>query len=237
MKIETNIDLPQKLTVISAMLCDLADDDAPSEGFRRKALIEGQVFIGKHGMSAASPPAHEEHKDLDKAIHHYAFDHYSGWRTLMPEQQELLAQPGAFSENFSSSGVTERNLCIGDIFSVGTAVIQLTQGREACNTMVNRFHRADMDQEMHRTSRNGWFYRVLEEGSAQAGDALILKERPSPEWTIARIQEIIFRGSLDKDVLKTVLALPGLARQWHDIVVKRLETGVVEKAETGRPYV
>lgn len=229
--------LPQKLTVISTILCDLEESSAAqAEDFKRKASIEGHVFIGKHGLSAVMPAARETHKDLDKAVHHYAHEHYLVWRALMSTHLELLSLPGAFSENFSSTGVTERDLCIGDIVRVGTAILQVTEGREACNTMVNRFHREGMDQEMHRTSRNGWFYRVLEEGSAQVGDDFILKERPNPEWTIARVQEVIFKGVLDRDVLQTVVALPGLARDWHELLLRRLETGVAEKAATGRPY-
>lgn len=232
-----NLELPKKLTVISAMLCDReVGETVPEEDFKRKVSIGGHVFIGRHGMSAAVPLAGETHKDPDKAIHHYPYEHYLVWQALMPECQSLLSMPGAFSENFSSTGVTERNLCIGDIVRVGTALLQVTEGREACNTMVNRFHREGMDQEMHRVSRNGWFYRVLEEGSAQAGDDLVLKERPNPEWTIARVQEVIFKGVLDRDILQTVVMLPGLARDWQALLSRRMETGIAEKAATVRPY-
>ncbi|MDR1530346.1 MAG: MOSC domain-containing protein [Burkholderiales bacterium] len=230
------MELSKVLTTLGAILCDPETGKATDSGFRRKLSIEAPVLIGFHGISATTPAAREEHKDADKAIHHYAYEHYDVWRALMPQHAELLAAPGAFSENFSTMGVTERTLCVGDIFKVGSALIQVTQGREACNTMVNRFQRVGMDQDMHRTARNGWFYRVLEEGSARVGDALVLRERPNPEWSIARVQDIIFQGVLNEKTLETASALPYLAHDWRKLLEQRIATGVAEKAATGRPY-
>ena len=70
------------------------------------------------------------HGGLDKAIHHYPADHYATWR----KEGEIPTGsiPAAFGENISASGILETNICIGDVFRLGTALVQVSQGRQPC---------------------------------------------------------------------------------------------------------
>jgi MOSC domain-containing protein YiiM len=160
--------------------------------------------------------------DPDKALMHYAFEHYAWWRQFLSPTPIQLAQAGAFSENISTLGVTEHHLCVGDILLVGTALLQVSQGREACSTMNQRFNRPGMNNEMHITHRNGWFYRVLEQGRITIGDALFLRERPNPQWTIARVQSCLFSHRPQPKELEKLAVLSGLSHDWQTQFQTRL---------------
>lgn len=213
---------------IKQLLCNhvVADDQGLSHKVKRP--IEGRAFIGFHGI--VSPNGDKEYfEDADNAILHYAFDHYAYWRKKLPGAAYLLEEPGIFSENISSLGMTEENMCIGDILQCGQAKLQISYGRVACETMVERFHYKAMSKEMHASSKTGWFYRVLNEGHVSEGDSLSVLERPNPQWTVAKVQSYLFEGSMDKAVLEELVQLPYLASIWKDIFIKRIETGVLEK--------
>ena len=108
-------------------------------------------------------PVH--HGGPQKAVHHYAFEHYAAW------QRELKAIDGVrnlaiggFGENLSTLGLTEANVAIGDIFTLGDAVIQVSQPRQPCWKLGVRFNLAGMARKVQASGRTGWYYRVLQPG-------------------------------------------------------------------------
>lgn len=214
---------PTRISEVNKLLCN----HYLSNGKKIKRPVQGGAQICSDGLSG-NDSDRESYADPDKALLFYAFDHYSHWRERLPDARSLLENAGAFSENISSMGITEKTLCIGDILHIGTAVIQITQGREACNTMNQHFNCPVMNVEMHDTHRNGWFCRVLEEGIMTSGDSIILKERPNPDWTIARVQESLFNGELNPEILQQLSSLPYLASDWKTLFCQRLDTGTRE---------
>lgn len=165
----------------------------------------------------------ERYPDADKALLHYALEHYTFWQHLHPEYKPQLDQIGIFGENISSIGLTEDNLCIGDILALGTSKVQVTHGRDACQTMDNLFNSSSMSQEMHDNHKTGWFYRVLEEGYIKQGDPIVLLERPNPQWTIALVQSYRYQQRENTNAILTqLIALPYLSDNWKSIFIERL---------------
>jgi MOSC domain-containing protein YiiM len=165
------------------------------------------------------------HGGIDKAVHHYPFEHYATWRQQM--SHPLLLSSGAFGENFSTLGWTEDTIHIGDIVQAGSAVLQVSQGRQPCWKLNDRFSEPKMASWLQSTGRTGWYYRVLEEGAVAAGDALILLERPYPEWPIGRLMDMLFRRTLDLELLSSAQELP-LPPSWQKLIQNRLAKSEVE---------
>lgn len=102
--------------------------------------------------------------------------------------------PGGFGENFVTAKMNERNVCIGDIISVGSEVLlQVSLPRSPCFKLNHRFSIKKFAPITAQTSRTGWYYRVVREGVVKAGDELRLVERKWPDWTIERIQKYLVR--------------------------------------------
>ncbi|MGY3299394.1 MOSC domain-containing protein YiiM [Pseudomonas sp. TE6288] len=166
------------------------------------------------------------HGGVEKAIHHYPRDHYPDWVAELGEHP-LLTRPGAFGENFSSSGWREADVCLGDRIRVGTALLEISQGRMPCWKLNDRFDVAQMALRVQQSGRTGWYYRVLEEGEVQAGDALQLVERPYGQWSVARLSAVLFDKQLEPGLLRECLELP-LVPNWRRTLEKRLEQRQVE---------
>ena len=191
-----------------------------------KRPLAGEVRIGELGIEGDEQGDPRVHGGPDKAVHHYAFDHYAAWRIDLGALP-LLETPGAFGENISTRGLTEAEVCLGDRFELGNVLLEVSQGRQPCWKLNDRFGVADMARRVQATGRSGWYYRVLRPGSARAGDMLMLAERPYPGWTLQRLGELIYQRVLDPAQLAPALALP-LVPSHRKLIERRLEQGTTE---------
>ncbi|WP_375396937.1 MOSC domain-containing protein [uncultured Sphingomonas sp.] len=190
-----------------------------------KRPVAGRVHIGRLGITADQQADHRHHGGPDKALHHYPHDHYARWRRDRPDQP-LLAGPGAFGENLSTDGLVETAVCIGDRFRLGSALIEVSQGRQPCWKQGERLGWPALPALIVRERLSGWYYRVVEPGEAAAGDALTLVERVHPDWSVARVFGLLVAGDHRRDptalgVLAGMAALfPGWRKRAGDLMAK-----------------
>lgn len=98
---------------------------------------------------------------------------------------------GSFGENFSINGVAENTVCVGDVLAIGDARLQVSKPRAPCWKIDRRWRRNDLTRRVADTGRTGWYVRVLEEGEVAPGQTVSLEERPCPEWTVARVTDVM----------------------------------------------
>lgn len=192
-----------------------------------KHAVQGPASVGFLGLEGDEQADRRFHGGPDKALHHYAFDHYEAWRGELGRQHPMLARPGAFGENLSSHGITESTLCMGDRLRIGSVLVEVSQARQPCWKLNDRFGWNGMARRVQDSMRTGWYYRVLEPGVLQVGDAIELVNRPHPAWSLARLLELLYVRTLDLDQLALALALP-LTPSWRALVERRLARGEVE---------
>ena len=188
-----------------------------------KRAVEGPVRIGPEGLAGDEQGDRRVHGGPDKAIHHYPRDHYASWQGEVGAHA-LLQAAGAFGENISTAGITEADVCLGDRLRLGSALVEVSQARQPCWKLSDRFGIADMARRVQDSGRSGWYYRVLETGTVQAGDTLVLVDRPHPHWPLPRLSELLYRRTLDRDELHGALALP-LVPSWRKLFERRLQQG------------
>ncbi len=181
-----------------------------------KLPAQGPVAIGTLGLAGDQQADLSVHGGVDKAIHHYPRDHYSAWQAEL-DGHELLDTPGAFGENITSHGLTEQDLCIGDRFRLGTALVEVSQGRQPCWKIDHHFGRKGITARVITSGRSGWYYRVIEAGSVNEGAQLTLLDRPHPQWSVARAFNLLIAGQHRDDPagLAELAALPSLAESWR----------------------
>lgn len=182
-----------------------------------KQPVSGAVRIGWLGLAGDSVADPVHHGGWDKAIHLYPQDHYGWWRERKPGHP-LLEKPGAFGENIASRGMTEEEVCLGDRFSLGSAVVEASHGRQPCWKLDHRFGARDVMATIVKTARCGIYFRVLREGEAEAGAMMELLERPLPQWSIARLFRLLIGGGHkdEPDAVRALADMPVLAEAWRD---------------------
>lgn len=188
-----------------------------------KVPADGPVAIGALGLAGDEQADLSVHGGPDKAIHHYPHDHYAAWPDELGDHP-LLRGEGAFGENISTLGLTEDAACIGDRYRLGTALIEISQGRQPCWKLDHRFDHKGLSAAVIRTGRSGWYYRVIEPGSVRAGDLLALVERPRPALTVARVFTLLIGGGhhADQAALRDLAAEPLLADNWRERALRLL---------------
>lgn len=192
-----------------------------------KAPVERPLRLGTNGFEGDEQADRRVHGGPEKAVHHYPFDHYPVWRTelgFLP----VLQRAGGFGENISATGPTEASVAVGDIFRLGTALIQVSQGRQPCWKLNRRFEVLDMARRVQRTGRTGWYYRVLQPGTVEPQDRLDLIDRLAPDWTLHRLWHALYVDRLNRQELTGIAALDVLAEGWRKYAARRLDSGKVE---------
>jgi MOSC domain-containing protein YiiM len=197
----------------------------PPEGqasgiFKRPAA--GPVRLTRQGLVGDAQADRRVHGGPDKALHHYAAENYPRLAAAFPAQAAQLV-PGSIGENLSTRGWTEASVCIGDLFRVGGARVQVSQPRSPCWKIDHKFAAPGMSRFIAEAGITGWYYRVVEEGELAPGDPFELLERPAPAATLARLWRVGLMHRPDEAELADLAATPGLAAGWVRKLDERAE--------------
>ncbi len=178
-----------------------------------KTPQEGAVAVGLLGLSGDEQADLSVHGGPEKAVYAYAAAHYPQWTKLFPA---LAFTGGAMGENLTVAGLEENDICVGDVHAIGSVLLQACQPRQPCFKFALRHGEKLLPKAMVKTGFAGWYYRVLQTGFVQAGDALTLYDRPNPGFAFTRLIEIIYHGQTTKPELQRMAGMPGLASQWRE---------------------
>ena len=188
----------------------------------RKEARDGYLTVTGTGLAGDQQADRTVHGGPEKAIHHYAADHMDYWAERFPEKADQFV-PGCFGENISTTGLTEANLCLGDVLSLGSARVQVCQGRQPCWKLNLHTDLTGMAPAFQKTGYTGWYYRVLEEGQVGAGDKMRLIERPRPEWGLDRLIAARFKPDLPSATAEELANLPELAEAWRTAFARKVD--------------
>lgn len=151
-----------------------------------KRPVNGPVNIRSFGIEGDMVADTKHHGGRDMAVHHYPHDHYADWDAWLGGH-DLLSGPAAFGENLMTDGLREDDVFIGDRFRLGSTLLEVSQPRQPCWKIEHRFQRRGMVAGIVKQHNCGWYYRVLEEGEAEAGNVLTRVETGDGDWSVARL--------------------------------------------------
>lgn len=187
-----------------------------------KESVAGPVALGAENFAGDYQADRKHHGGPDKAICGYSAEHYPEWR----ERFGVDLPFGAFGENLTVANLTEEVICIGDVFAFGSARAQISQPRMPCANISKRWNLKELPRLMEETRRTGFYMRVVETGEAAAGDTVTLIERPHPDWSVYRANELLYGDRPDPDALTALREIAALSAEW-----KRILGRVLRKAD------
>ena len=201
-------------------------DDKPPSAIRKSAH-DGPVDLGPTGLAGDAQADLSVHGGTEKALHHYPSEHYEHWRQTF-DQDAAPYRPGGFGENISTEGFTEETLCIGDVLTLGTARLQISQGRQPCWKLNMHTGNPALAAHFQKTGKTGWYYRVLEPGRIEPGQVLTVIDRPCPDWNLQDVILARFNPRLDPEIAAALADLAELAAPWRDVFAKKSVPGARE---------
>ncbi|HET6145056.1 MAG TPA: MOSC domain-containing protein [Candidatus Acidoferrales bacterium] len=185
-----------------------------------KIPVRGPVHVSMTNVDGDGQADLVNHGGPDKAVLAYSADHYPKWR----KELQLPEMPhGAFGENFTISGLNEELVCIGDSFRIGAVKVRVSQPRQPCWKLARRWRMHELTGFVVRNGRTGWYFRVEEEGEVEAEMPVTLIDRPNPEWTVARANQILHHMKLDLAATLELSCVPELAASWVEELQERAD--------------
>lgn len=187
-----------------------------------KTPVAEVVAVTRLGLRGDEQGDRGNHGGPDKAICVFPAEHYPYYEQLLDRR---LTRP-AFGENLTTSGLTEDNLCIGDLLRIGTALVQVSLPRNPCFKLAARHGVKQLAVWFERSGRTGWYLRVLEPGQLRAGCSIELADRRHPRATVGEANRVMHHDTRDGPAIRALLALPELADTWRRTFERRLSGGL-----------
>src|SRR6266567_3966236 len=159
-----------------------------------------------------------------KAVYGYPSEHYPYWREELPGNDLPW---GMFGENFTTSGLAEDELHVGDRFQIGAAIVMVRQPRIPCYKLAAKFQRDDMLDRFLRSGRSGFYFSVEQEGSVAADDDFQLLKRNEDGITISEMNRLFVREKYNQQLLRKAIDTAAVPDSWRDYFSERLHRPAV----------
>ncbi|MCR2820141.1 MOSC domain-containing protein [Lederbergia panacisoli] len=183
----------------------------------RKQQVQ-TASIRKQGFDQDGVEDLKNHGGEDRAICFYPFEHYSWWEEQTGENLKIPS----FGENLTITNMLEDDVCIGDIYQIGTTMVQITQGRIPCVTIDQSNGIKGMLNNIIQSGKTGYFAKVLKEGNIEPGLKLELQERPNPGLNISFLHRLFFHDRKNYEEISYVVTIPELAQDMKEKFQKLL---------------
>lgn len=181
-----------------------------------RARIEALGLVGDHQAD------HRFHGGPEKAVHQFAPASYALMVARFPGLAGR-AQAGALGENLSSRAMQDSNVCIGSIYRVGGATLQVSQPRSPCWKINHTLGSDELSRFIADEGICGWYYRVLEAGDVAVGDAIRLLDCPNPWLTLRHFHAVVNQPRPAIATLAKLIQAPGLNTVWCQRLQARLD--------------
>jgi MOSC domain-containing protein YiiM len=186
-----------------------------------KTPVSGRVHVTRDNVEGDQQSDLSVHGGPEKAVYAYPAEHYSFWRRELPDADLPW---GAFGENFTTEGLLEDEVWIGDRYRVGTVELVVTQPRMPCYKLAIRFGQPDVVKRFLQSRRSGFYLAVEREGEVGAGDAIERLARDERRLSIADVVALYATDSANQPLLESASAHPSLPAAWREYFRKRLWT-------------
>jgi MOSC domain-containing protein YiiM len=184
-----------------------------------KKPVLGRVRVAQLNLEGDQQSDLSVHGGIDKAVYAYPSEHYPFWHGELTGIDLLW---GVFGENFTTEGLIENMVRIGDRIRVGSAEFVVTQPRMPCFKLGIRFNRPDIIKRFLQSGRTGFYFAVVKEGEVTAGDVIQLLKQDEQGITVADVVNLYRQDASNQDLLRRVSELPSLPNSWREYFRKRL---------------
>jgi ferredoxin-NADP reductase/MOSC domain-containing protein YiiM len=187
-----------------------------------KFPVEGPVMVRRLNVDGDGQGDLAGHGGEQRAVMVYQTESYDFWRNYLG-RDDLV--PGNFGENFTVTGMADREVCIGDRYRIGDAEFEVTQPRVTCFRVGMRLGVPEMPNLLVSQHRPGFYFRVITEGVVRAGDDIVLTRRGRHELSVADVDALLYLTDRDMNLLHKAVDVPALSPGWQqsfrDMLVER----------------
>lgn len=196
----------------------MSNGDPVSTGIFKEP-VAGRVMLRTLNLDGDRQADLAVHGGPSKAVYAYPSEHYDYWKRELPE---MKLPWGMFGENFTTAGLIESEINIGDKFHVGSATVMATEPRMPCYKLGIRFGRPDIVKRFLASERTGFYFAVLQEGEVRAGEPIELTERSKDSLKVSDITALYTREKHNVGLLRRAIEVEALPESWKRYFRHRL---------------
>lgn len=181
----------------------------------------GRLALRKLNLDGDRQADLSVHGGEHKAVSCYPAEHYAYWKKELPGHELPL---GMFGENFTTEGMLESAVHLGDRFSVGSAEVIVTQPRLPCYKLGVRFGSDDMVKRFLASKRTGFYLAVTHEGEVGAGDEIRLLDRDPNAIPVSEITRLYIAksfGDADAAAIQLISQVAAVPDSWKQYLEQR----------------
>ena len=197
----------------------MSNGDAVSTGIFKEP-VASRVMLRTLNLDGDRQADLSVHGGPSKAVYVYPSEHYDYWKHELPE---MKLPWGTFGENFTSAGLFESELNIGDKLRVGSAVVMVTEPRMPCYKLGIKFGRSDIVKRFLASERTGFYFAVLQEGEVGVDDSFELIEKSERSVRVIDITRLYTREKHNVGLLRRAIEVEALPESWKTYFQHRLE--------------
>jgi len=193
-----------------------------------KQPMDGRVTLRQLNLEGDRQADLTVHGGQHKAVYCYPTEHYEYWKSELPGRELPL---GIFGENFTTAGLLEDSVHLGDTFSVGSAEVIVTQPRLPCYKLGIRFEMDDMVRRFLAARRPGFYVAVVREGDVRAGDEIRLLVRSPLAVPVSEITRLyVAKSYRDEDLaaIERAVQVEALPQSWKKYFRERMQRSVAD---------
>ncbi len=195
-----------------------------------KKPVEGRLKLSRLNLDGDGQADLWGHGGAFRAVYVYSIENYEYW---MSELGRSEFTHGQFGENFTVEGMLDDEICVGDIFRVGDAIVEVSQPRIPCYKLAMKMGIDGFQNRFLESGRVGFYFRVLEEGEVGADDTIELVHRDPKAMTVREVSSLLFFDRSDLDGAEQALSIPALSHGWKGSFEERL---VKAETSTGKGF-
>ncbi|GAA4725848.1 MOSC domain-containing protein [Brevibacillus fulvus] len=183
-----------------------------------KEPVAQRLYLTKLNFTGDGQADLINHGGSDKAVCVYSHEHYPYWEQALQRPLSVAA----FGENLTVSGLLEQDVCIGDLYQLGEAVVQVSQPRQPCHKLAKRYDVRDMPLRLQNTGYTGFYFRVIEEGWVAPDESIVLLKRHPMQVTVAQANHYMHQDKHNLPEIRRILEIAELSQSWRHTFTRRL---------------
>ena len=150
-----------------------------------KEPVSGPVELKDNCVAGDSVIDRKAHGGYDKAVYAYSIEDAKWWEGVIGRE----LRNGSFGENLTVQGIELNSSLIGERWSVGSCILEVSEPRIPCRVFAGFWDRPTLIKEFTDARRSGTYLRIIEEGKVSAGDEIKVISKPDHEISVLDIFE------------------------------------------------
>lgn len=185
-----------------------------------KNKVEGRLLVTKTGIKGDEQANLKVHGGINKAVYAYPSEHLEFWKQ---QRRDLEFYPGVFGENLSTSGLSEAEVCVGDIFQIGEVKLSETTPRMPCHKLGIKMKDKAFIKEFLKAERTGFYFKVLKQGEIQAGESIQKVGDDGYGLSVKELVQLHTTRKNDIELLNKAGNSPTLLEEWRSRFTEKIQ--------------